>query len=71
MRNPDKNRRSLLDRAMQRVLYRRARRGVPYGTRRRPVRDPYLTSMEDNPDRHAAIMKSLQRQVDELGPVTR
>ena len=71
MRNPDKNRRSLLGRAMQRLLERRARRGVPYGTRRRPVRDPYLESMLVDPGRHAAIMKSLERQVDELGPVMR
>ena len=73
--------RSLLGRAMQRVLERRARRGVPYGTGRRPpawarstrspVRDPYLESMTADPDRHAVIMASLERQVDELGPHTR
>ena len=70
-RDTDTNRRSLLGRAMQRVLERRARRRLPYGTRRRLVRDPCLESELADPDRHAAIMASIERQVDELGPVTR
>ena len=73
--------RELLARAMRRVLERRARRLPPHGTRKRPlglldkdgrpVRDPYRQSMAEDPGRHAAIMRALRRQVDELGPVTR
>ena len=74
--------RELLARAWQRVLARQGRRlPPPHGTRKRPlglldrdgrpVRDPYRQSMAEDPGRHAAIMRALRRQVDELGPVTR
>ena len=66
-----RNRKSLLGRAMRRLLDRRARGPVRPRSYAIAPPDPYLESMLADPDRHAAIMASLERQVNELGPVTR
>ena len=54
-----------------RLRSERPRDEVHSPIRRRRILDPYARLLADDPDRHAAIMAALERQVDELGPVTR